>query len=333
MSQNSILELLSVTSNAVKALDKTNSSKSSGSGGGTPRAGGREDDAENQPPAGHEQDPHSNSKSSADSGVGKTVTKSNQAVGRTESPMVMHDSDDSTTASDVLIRSTLVEGDPSHNPATVDTSAASQGSRCRELDNFNVAEAKQVKVSKKHLQEIISARDSFHGNERPEQNFTDALSHQNPNSMANLNTNNNRAAGKQREKHENGKVINGFSGNVPSIPAKHSSSDGNSKNFPGQRKKLNQGLDNSASKYTVERHGGDKKQVSTKEFPPDAELQDGNKPGNMKPSSGSGQFPYKVSRHDGSTKEQLYVEQQALAEDWEGEFSFLLFYFLVSFSE
>ena len=325
MSQNSILELLSVTSNAVKALDKTNSSKSSGSGGGTPRGEGQKDEAENQPPAASGQDPYDNSKSSGDSGVGKTVTKSNQADGRTESATAMHDSDDSTTASDVLIRSTLVERDSSHKPTSLNASATSQGSRYRELDNFNVADAKQVKVSKKHLKEIVSPQDSFYTSEQPGQNFNDGLSDQKQKNessgVANLNRNNNTSTDKHREKLENGKIINGFPGNgMPGFHTKHSTSNGSSKNFPGQRKKLNQGLDNSASMYTVERHGSDENQVSAKEFPPDAKPQDGNKPEDMKPGSDSDQFPYKVSRHDGSTKEHVYVEQQELAEDWEGEF-------------
>ena len=337
MSQSSILELLSVTSNAVKALDKTSSSKSSGSGGGTPRGEGW-NDVENQPPTVSGQDLHINSKSSGDSGVGKTETRSNQATGRVESSTGVHDSDDSTTASDVLIRSTLVEVDPANKPTSLNTSAASQGSRCRELDNFNVADAKKVKVSKKHLKEIVSPRDSFGSSDQPGQNLNAVLSNQNQNSrpgasssQASLNTNNNRSADKLRgvdHTLENGKIINSYPGNVkPGVPSKHFTGNGSSKNVPEQKKKLSQGLDNSASVYTVERHRSDQKQVSTKEFPPGTELQDGSATEDVKPSSRTAQFPYKVSRHDGPSKEQLYVEQQELAEDWEGESESSLIFF------
>ncbi|XP_070179880.1 TALPID3 protein-like [Littorina saxatilis] len=321
MSQNSMLELLSVTSNAVKALDRTSSSKSSGSGGGTPGEQWNEN-VENQPPA-VSQDVHDNSKSSADSGVGKTATHSIPTSDRRkrQTHREAHDSDDSTTASDVLIPSTLAEAPGNMNkPSSLNASASSQGSGCIELDNFNVATAKKVKVSKKQLREIVSPRDSFdsqHGQALP----TAVAAHKDRSSdERRLNTNNNFTAEKMtgvKHKPENGKVANNLPGKVVQGVTKHFS--GSDKSFPGQRKTLNQGLDSSASVYTVERHGGGGKQTTTKDFPPDVEQLGRKSARDTKQSSASGQLPYKVSRHDGPVKEQIFVqpEEPMESEDWD----------------
>ncbi|XP_076442428.1 uncharacterized protein LOC143281225 isoform X2 [Babylonia areolata] len=304
MSQNSILELLSVTSNAVKALDKTNSSKSSGSGGGTPRIRIERENAENHPPV-NDQDVQDNSRSSADSGVGKTATQSNQARSIKETSGDLHDSDDSTTASDVLIRSTLVDENPAVQPAVLNSSASSQGSRCKELDNFNVADARKVKVSKKHLREIVSPRDSYDNSRQVVSVFAHTECE------TNLNVNNNNQ--KSSYKPENGKVVNGSFPNkaFPNASVKDTSSrsDKNSSKMLAEQKKTHsQGVDSVV--YTVQRHEHNGKELlsnkqQTKTGKPDQVPQHLT------------HFPYKVSRQGNSAKEQVLVESADLAEDWE----------------
>ncbi|KAL8601313.1 hypothetical protein ACOMHN_054607 [Nucella lapillus] len=306
MSQNSLLEVLSVTNNAVKALEKTSSSKSSGSEWGTPRSGVSgtgKDNAENHPPL-YSQEAHDNSRSSADSGVGKTATQSNQAKSIWENLPALHESDDSTTASDVLVRSTLVEPNPTDHTG-LNSSASSQGSRCKDLDNFNVADARKVKVSKKQLREIVSPREA-HNISRLKQLET------------NLNFNNNQAS---HYKPENGKIINGsFPGkDLHSTKVRDTGNDEDrvSKMLTEHKKSstgLSQGMDHGGVAYTVERHDGNPKQ------------QPSDKPGAAagmeKPKSASQQlshFPYKVSRQGGATKEQVLMEQEDCAEDWDDQ--------------
>jgi hypothetical protein len=253
MSQSSLLELLSVTSNAVKALDKTNSSKSSGSGGGTPRDD-RISVTENQPP----QSPHSNhSRSSRDSGVGKTATQSQPTSKQPSRHGAEDDSDHSTTASDVLIRSTVID-QPAQRPASLNSSSSSRASRCEEVNNFNIADAKQVKVSKKHLREIFSSRESFDSKE------SDAGSR--PNSASALNSSNNNIAANtnrtgapfvtRNENMNNGVSRKPGTGNQP----KQSITE---KKFSGQRQGFSHGPGSYGSDalpaYTVQRHERDSK--------------------------------------------------------------------------
>lgn len=206
MSHNSILELLSVTSNAVKALEKT---CSSGSGGGTPRL---DNDRDVRTPLFDNSENESQSKPSRDSGFIKTETdtRSDKGINHKDTDTIQ-DSDHSTTASDVLIRSTIVD-----QKGTRNFSVSSQSlSGMREFDNFNVADAKKVKVLKKHLREIISPRDSFNGSQAKspvsEDDFRKPL--KKPKNVSDFNNNS--------KKTHNSKplVINGLEPkNIPGIP-------------------------------------------------------------------------------------------------------------------
>ena len=314
MSQDSILELLSVTNNAVRALDRTSSTKSSGSvsGGATPRETWRSEDEENQPPLVPGQDLHDHSRSSGDSGVGKTYTQSNKPSDRRSAdPAMMHDSDDSTTASDVLIRSTLADNEPNMPSATsrMDSSVTAQGFHSEENHNFNVAENKKTQASKKHVK-MVSPEDSFAG--KPV-NGTDTYE----------NVNNNRPKNQHADtdfKSETGKIINGYPGkNIPGVSAKPILESGSSKNFPGQQKVLKQGLDSSISAYTVERHERGRSKMATKQFQSYASEQQLGK-GQLKKPSSSALFPYKESR---SGKEQSFVEQEEPVRDWDGKFIYI----------
>lgn len=278
MSQNNIIELLSVTSNAVKALDKTISSKSSGSGRGTPR----NEDAGKGPQSARSS--HSN-RSSGDSGVGtkKTATPS-VTVAKSGDNDAAEDSDHITTADEVLIRST--SEDPEHRTPSLNSSATSHDSRSRGVSNFNVADAKKMKVSK-HLREIISPRDLAEFSqgkkgsefEEPKQ-VSDAPFNRNVNypCVADLNSNNNnrdiwREDFRDRIGKENrGNVINSFADKViPGVPKKPS--NGNLACFPLPKKTKDLFLESSdqvpsPAVYTVERHHNYHKQVDTKLFPP-----------------------------------------------------------------
>lgn len=165
---SSILELLSVTDAAVRALDK--STKSQGSE--------KSRDSHDCSPASQRS---VSSKASSDLDKSKTLLRSKDlsehlqtesGIGRSQpvsgdrrgietggkNAALGNESDNSTTASDVLINSTLADPSDRAN-RSLNTSIASTHS-ARNLDNFNTSGAQKVKVSRKQLREIISPRES-----------------------------------------------------------------------------------------------------------------------------------------------------------------------------
>ncbi|KAK7488421.1 hypothetical protein BaRGS_00020395 [Batillaria attramentaria] len=337
MSQDSILELLSVTSNAVKALDKTSSSKSSGSGRGTPR----EEDVV-APPLCSRVDQTSR-RSSGDSGVGKTASRSVTVKDKAKTDDG-EDSDHSTTASDVLIRSTLAG--PEDKMISLNSSAASHSSRRSDLDNFNIADAKKVKVSKKQLREIVSPRDSCDF-KQPKDMSAEANLNRNFNNhgVADLNSNNSNNKQLRRGdtddrigKENRGKMINGLTGKViNSGVEKHSTGKGSS--YPLANSKHAKDLPSkttgsSTAAYTVERHPDYQKRAPTQDFPPEWSQRDGQTVADLKPSGGPASYESKhvegskpsshqalyESKHAQDSKQTVTrtsVEMEDQPEDWE----------------
>lgn len=148
MAQSSMLELLALTDAAVKGLDKSvrSSSASSRSSRGSTRK---------------MQQPDSPSR---DSGVCRTNTLTDRTRNRGH---VIHDSDESTTASDVLITSTTVDPDQ-HSFLLQNEKDLSNVSKCSKIsigsENFNNSGTQKVKISTKRLREIKSP---FDGNVSP----------------------------------------------------------------------------------------------------------------------------------------------------------------------
>ncbi|XP_076099999.1 protein TALPID3-like isoform X2 [Mytilus galloprovincialis] len=137
MSDSSLLELLSVTDKAVKALNKSHSMHSEQS---------LESSVES-----------TISQSSADHGI------ESQIENKKEEP-ICYQSDVSTTASDVLIRSTLIddEGKLHLSSSLVAVRGEKNESKCSKtsigIDNFNSSGPQKVKMSTKKLREIRSPR-------------------------------------------------------------------------------------------------------------------------------------------------------------------------------
>ncbi|KAK3092379.1 hypothetical protein FSP39_002167 [Pinctada imbricata] len=148
-----MLELLSTTDAAVKALDKSSSHPTSS------RGSGRQTDRDKTEP-------------SHDSGIVRSEQKTHPSepyqpvTGR---EVWDRSSDESTTASDVLIRSTLgdphekslLEGKSVQEEAANDASSVSKCSRSSYgMDNFNSSGPQKVKISTKKLREIKSPYES-----------------------------------------------------------------------------------------------------------------------------------------------------------------------------
>ncbi|VDI22014.1 Hypothetical predicted protein [Mytilus galloprovincialis] len=137
MSDSSLLELLSVTDKAVKALNKSHSMHSEQS---------LESSVESTV-----------CQSSADHGI------ESQIENKKEEP-ICYQSDVSTTASDVLIRSTLIddEGKLHLSSSLVAVRGEKNESKCSKtsigIDNFNSSGPQKVKMSTKKLREIRSPR-------------------------------------------------------------------------------------------------------------------------------------------------------------------------------
>ncbi|XP_063426718.1 protein TALPID3-like isoform X2 [Mytilus trossulus] len=158
MSDSSLLELLSVTDKAVKALNKSHSMHSEHS---------LESSVESTV-----------SQSSADHGIKSQIEHKKQEP-------ICYQSDVSTTASDVLIRSTLIddEGKQHLSSSLVAVRGEKNESKCSKtsigIDNFNSSGPQKVKMSTKKLREIRSPRD-----EEPHILFSNILS-QTVNSLSN----------------------------------------------------------------------------------------------------------------------------------------------------
>lgn len=329
MSQKSLLELLSVTNNAVKALDKSSSSKSSLTGRVIARG------AENQPPS---ESRHGDHSVSGDSGrcVEKTVTNSHhqhQATNIKDKYDVGNDSDLSTTASDVLIRSTLVDDSPTQRSADVKSSSSVRESR-HELNDikFSVADAMPVKVFKHHLREIVSPQESI------DSKMKKASSKPGITSSATVhNKNSNNVCGtKTSSAAENGNRKTWVFEKTRQMAQTEAG-----KKFPGQRHDTNHGLYGSATlpSYKVERHERGKTEAlrnGINHFNPEASTRDvkqfsterktsenyiDNFPLGVEESATDGvnggistpsaeKLTYKVSRHGGPTKTENFLEQE-----------------------
>lgn len=140
--ERNLQELLSVTDAAVKSLGKTTKSPRTVANFWT------------------EKDPTSITVSSqnVDSGVEKSTQerdmRGTDSRGN-EADVRGNDSDQSTTASDLLIRSTHVEEKQYADVSIASSSSKSSASHRSKL-NFNTEAAQRVKVAKKHLREIVS---------------------------------------------------------------------------------------------------------------------------------------------------------------------------------
>lgn len=136
MSDSSLLELLSVTDKAVKALNKSHSSRSSQSSVASVKSDGSH---------------------TKDSGI-KTQTE--HVDGNTSDISAV-----STTASDVLIKSTVLENEDKHHSSSSGGGAnGSNESKCSRtsigVDNFNSSGPQKIKISTKKLREIRSPLES-----------------------------------------------------------------------------------------------------------------------------------------------------------------------------
>ncbi|XP_021351737.1 uncharacterized protein LOC110449292 [Mizuhopecten yessoensis] len=142
MAQSSMLELLALTDAAVKGLDKSVRSSSASSRSSRGSVGKAE----------HYDSP------SHDSGICKTNTVTEKNRGPPLGHLI-HDSDESTTASDVLITSTTVDPDQ-RSFMLQDGENLSNVSKCSKIsigsENFNTSGAQKVKISTKRLREIKS---------------------------------------------------------------------------------------------------------------------------------------------------------------------------------
>ncbi|XP_033735933.1 protein TALPID3-like isoform X2 [Pecten maximus] len=145
MAQSSMLELLALTDAAVKGLDKSTRSSSASSRSSRASVGKSQY---------HDSRSH-------DSGICKTNTATDKNEGQVIRHLV-HDSDESTTASDVLITSTTVDPDQ-RSFMLQDEENLSNVSKCSKIsigsENFNTSGAQKVKISSKRLREIKSPFD------------------------------------------------------------------------------------------------------------------------------------------------------------------------------
>ncbi|KAK3597345.1 hypothetical protein CHS0354_034588 [Potamilus streckersoni] len=178
----SMLEILSVTDAAVKALNKSTHSPSSTSSKGSvklhhseaPRGTNWSEKSQNGNQCyknkglvlGIAAQNNEQQDNSFDSGIIKTCTTSENtrsSKGKAHQNGIVseaehHDksSDESTTASDVLIRSTLAD-QPDRSLHEVDMSVTSKCSKTSfGMDNFNSSGPQKVKIAAKHLREIKS---------------------------------------------------------------------------------------------------------------------------------------------------------------------------------
>ena len=153
--ESSIFELLSVTSAAVKALDKSPRSNASDS---SQSASSKEKHSSKSLLRSKDLTEHL----ITDSGIGKTVSAEEEnkisnidLITDPYSP----ESDQSTTASDVLIRSTLVDPNEKSNLSLNSSHTSKSSQSSRNLENFNHSGTHKVKISRKHLREILSPID------------------------------------------------------------------------------------------------------------------------------------------------------------------------------
>lgn len=138
MSDSSLLELLSVTDKAVKALNKSQSSRSS---------------------QGSDVSLTSQRSHTKDSGIKSQTENIRSKIEKDGADL----SDVSTTASDVLIRSTIIDEQqksPSSVGSTNGAKLSSSDSKCSRtsigVENFNSSGPQKVKISTKKLREIQS---------------------------------------------------------------------------------------------------------------------------------------------------------------------------------
>ncbi|KAJ8308317.1 hypothetical protein KUTeg_013191 [Tegillarca granosa] len=194
MEESSYLELLSITDAAVKALNKSARSNSlassrsshSGQGSARQRSDGTKSD---NPESGARQD-----RGSPDSGICKTYTAADSQHQKVtdcfkdEVIPLDRSSDESTTASDVLIKSTLA--DPADQSILEVMQNASSISKCSKsslgADNFNSSGPQKVKISTKRLREIKSPFENDQkGPKNNTENIPPALSSKNENDKNN----------------------------------------------------------------------------------------------------------------------------------------------------
>ncbi|XP_069118021.1 TALPID3 protein-like [Argopecten irradians] len=159
MAQSSMLELLALTDAAVKGLDK--STRSSSASSHSSRASIRKSQYHDYP--------------SHDSGICKTNTVTDKTGGH-----IIHDSDESTTASDVLITSTTVDPADQRSFLLQDRENLSNVSKCSKIsigsENFNTSGAQKVKISTKRLREIKSPFDVSTRSREIKENVKDSVS-------------------------------------------------------------------------------------------------------------------------------------------------------------
>lgn len=301
MSQDSIIELLSVTRNAVKALERTKFSRSPNSWDGTPRDDALDSNGDYHP---------SLEQQSSDSGVGKTVTCSVQKVEHAKASGE-DDSDDSTTASEVLLRSTVIEVEQNRSHGRFESRGLSKDSH-----NLNRGQVKTVKIAKHKVREILSPSDdisngTYKTSHLDVQTRNNLLRDSTDNSNQDLNVNNNNNNNKlidnrdRKQSLVNDKAANGYPGKIiPGIldgDAKENkipkSSVAKCETVPSEKTS-----DNGAncSVYTVERHGKTEKSIATREFPINFDVVDG-KGTNIRGNLQCQPSVYVVDKHEKTT--------------------------------